>query len=117
MKKYLDQSLLLSFFLFLSAFLSAFLFPAKTCIFHAFLVLVGDLGTLFLVELLVFVCVVLSPDLLKQGFLLFGKGGAFLFTLFGFFFLFSGKSGPESDGASGKQYDEFLHYLYVFGFE
>ncbi len=56
MKKYLDQSLLLSFFLFLSAFLSAFLFPAKTCIFHAFLVLVGDFGTLFLVELLVFVC-------------------------------------------------------------
>ena len=31
--------------------------------------------------------------------------------------LFSGKSGPESDGASDKQYDEFLHYLYVFGFE
>ena len=114
MKKYLDQSLLLSFFLFLSAFLSAFLFPAKTCIFHAFLVLVGDFGTLFLVELLVFVCVVLFLDLLKQGFLLFGKGWTFLFTLF---FLFSGKSGPESDGASGKQYDEFLHYLYVFGFE
>ena len=45
MKKYLGQSLLLSFFL----FLSAFLFPAKTCIFHAFLVLVGDFGALFLV--------------------------------------------------------------------